>query len=197
MKKIFIDCGFNEGQSLDHFLEIVPDSNEFEIFCFEPDSRNFHFFEKYQNFRNIKIEKSAVWIFDGEIKFFLGSTSPGSTLIKEKTTANIIEENFQIVNCIDLSRFIKESFSKDDYLILKLDVEGAEYKILDHIIRSECLDWIDDLFVEFHNEKVKRSLAENEHKILVDRLKSLGYNLCETPWEKESITYNMLKISRK
>jgi hypothetical protein len=35
VRKIFIDCGANEGQSINSFLKEFPDSKEFEIFSFE------------------------------------------------------------------------------------------------------------------------------------------------------------------
>lgn len=195
MRKIFIDCGFNKGQSLDHFVNIVHDSDAYEIYCFEPDNRNFEHFEKYKDMKNVTFSKSAVWTYDGEIKFYLGSTSPGSTLIKEKTTANIRSDNFDIVFCIDLAKFIKQ-FNKEDYVILKLDIEGGEYKLLQHLIQEGATELLDDLFVEFHERKVRKSLSPNEHKDLVSNLKSMGFDMCETAWEEQFIRYDMLKISR-
>ena len=63
-------------------------------------------------------------------------------------------ENFNLtieVDCINLREFI-ETFSKKDNIVLKLDIEGAEYDILEDFIQHNTLDYINHLYVEFHSE---------------------------------------------
>ena len=38
--------------------------------------------------------------------------------------------------------------------MLKLDIEGAEYQVLDKMIRDGSIAYVDRLYVEFHNVKV-------------------------------------------
>ena len=42
------------------------------------------------------------------------------------------------------------SFAKDDYVILKLDVEGSEYGILQGLVSSGAIRLIDKLYGEIH-----------------------------------------------
>ena len=44
---------------------------------------------------------------------------------------------------VDLSRWIRENTKKEDYVIFKLDVEGAEYDILKKMLAEGTFDWID------------------------------------------------------
>ena len=44
---------------------------------------------------------------------------------------------------VDLSSWIQTHTSKDDYVIFKLDVEGAEYDILKKMLADGTFDWID------------------------------------------------------
>ena len=44
---------------------------------------------------------------------------------------------------VDLSSWIQTYTSKDDYVILKLDVEGAEYDILKKMLVDGTFEWID------------------------------------------------------
>ena len=44
---------------------------------------------------------------------------------------------------IDLSDWIKKHTTKDDYVIFKLDVEGAEFGILDKMLKDKTFAWID------------------------------------------------------
>jgi len=50
----------------------------------------------------------------------------------------------------DIASFIKKTSSVEDYVVLKMDVEGAEWKLLPHFIENHVIDYIDELFVEIH-----------------------------------------------
>ena len=63
------------------------------------------------------------------------------------------------------SKFIRD-LKKDNYIILKLDVEGAEYEILNHLIDENTFSLIDEFHGEFHPGKIdKPELKELEDKI--------------------------------
>ena len=123
MKKIFIDLGFNKGQSVKFFYNLIPDSAEYEIHAFEPDPSNFKSFE---NFNDVNFYKKAAWIRDGVVKFYLGSESFASTINSSKIT-NIKQDRFIETECLDICKFITDNFDKDDYIILKIDIEGSEF----------------------------------------------------------------------
>ena len=195
MKKVFLDGGFNKGESLDHFINIVPDAHEWEIHAFEPDDRVTENFDNYKDkFDNIVFHKEAIWTTNDGVKFYFANTPYGNTIIKEKTTGGINENNSKMLPSIDLAEFIKTNFKKNDYIILKLDIEGAEYKLLQHLYDdNEVVDYIDDLFVEFHHHKVIKSLRENEHDDIIKLYKGLGFENVDIAWEKEFITLSMIK----
>ena len=44
---------------------------------------------------------------------------------------------------IDLAQWIVDTFTKDDYIIFKLDVEGAEYEILRKMLDNGVFAYID------------------------------------------------------
>ena len=54
---------------------------------------------------------------------------------------------------IDLSEWIKKHTTKDDYVILKLDVEGAEFGILDKMLEDGTFEWIDKYVINSINSK--------------------------------------------
>lgn len=169
MKKIFIDGGSHSGESIDKFKEVFPEAEEYKIYCFEPNP-------KYRDVllkRNVTLFQSAIWINDGEINFY-GTDAPGRkdvgcTVTEEKN--DISHKNPITVPCIDFSSWIKDTFSKDDYIILKLDIEGAEYKVLDQMISSGAIEYIDYLYAEFHHQWM--SMSVEQHTILIERLKGI------------------------
>ena len=55
---------------------------------------------------------------------------------------------------VDLSGWIRQNTTIFDYLILKLDVEGAEYDILEKMIRDRTIRRLAHLFIEWHWDRV-------------------------------------------
>lgn len=178
MKNVFIDCGAHTGLSVDYFLKNFPDSDTYEIHSFECSPAIAKDLKKsILKYSNVYAYEAAVWIHNNTDKFYLGNTY-SSTLCKEKHTGNIDVNNPIEVQCIRLSDFIQNNFSINDNIILKLDIEGAEYKVLDDLINTNIISYINVLYGEWHWPKI--SLPKEEHDFLEERL--LKYNLKMIPW---------------
>ncbi len=170
-KTIFIDCGSNLGQGFTRVTEMLNLKND-EVYMFEPSKYCYEkLVEKYSNCSNINIYKKAVWdknenrilniefcpVEDG---FYGGAT-------------NILMENYKIlerdrhlmdewppkvfdeVECIDLSKFILENIDVTQNIILKIDIEGAEYEVIDKMILDDTLKYINTICVEWHPDMRK------------------------------------------
>jgi FkbM family methyltransferase len=55
-----------------------------------------------------------------------------------------------IVPVIQLSNWIKDSFSTDDFIYIKMDIEGMEFQVLEDLISTGCLAYIDEMDIEWH-----------------------------------------------
>ena len=184
MRKIFLDCGANRGQSINAFLKEFPNSNEFEIFSFEP-SKSEEILSSLNNYKSekIKIFNSAVDTQDGYKKFYdSGDTS--SSLIDRNRTKNIIK-----VKTISLSKFILENFDKKNYIILKIDIEGSEYDVIDDLSKKGIFNSIDLFFAEIHGSKTGKSL--NDSINLINKVSSCGHKIYE--WEAKDFKYDNFK----
>jgi len=51
-----------------------------------------------------------------------------------------------------------------------MDIEGAEYKVLDSMIKNGSMEYIDKFLVEFHNKKYPEIDSEQEYKNLLSRI---------------------------
>jgi FkbM family methyltransferase len=153
MRKIFIDLGANKGEATDEFYKQFPTMN-FEFHCFEPNTRFKNVLES-KNYPTV-YHSSAAWILDGEVLFKIDDNEKGygSTCILTKNTGNF-SATAQIP-CIDISKWILKNFTEEDFIVLKMDVEGAEYEIIPKLFSDGALALIDIFFLDLHpNGKLK------------------------------------------
>lgn len=158
-RKIFIDCGGHCGCTRRLFRDKFDTKKEFEIFSFEADPE----LAKYCP----DLISKAAWVEDTIMDFFKFEMRGGSSLIEERAKRLAKQpgyENIQDVikvECFDLDRWIKECFEPTDIIWLKLDVEGAEYTILPHMIKNGSIKYINRLFIEWHCTKMGLSKQVN------------------------------------
>jgi FkbM family methyltransferase len=55
------------------------------------------------------------------------------------------------IESIDLSQWVIDNFSKDDFIVLKMDIEGAEYEVLPKMIEDGSIEYINQAFIEWHD----------------------------------------------
>ena len=171
MRNIYIDCGGHTGQSIERFVKSkFYKKDKYEMYSFEPIE---HLSAVYRDREDINFIGKAVWIKDGFVDFFISKKkkmSQGSSLIKEKTSGKLDKENPVNIPCIDLDKWIKENFSKDDNIILKMDIEGAEYEVLQHMIDNGSIKYLNRLYMEFHYNRLNGKVAEEQHSNLIKHL---------------------------
>jgi len=164
-RKILIDAGAHCGCTRRLFRNKYDKKKEFEIYSFEPD-------ESFNQYCTNLINK-AVWIKDGTIDYHKFGISGGSTVEVRKAdqlerTVPIYTGTRQIISvpCIDIDKWIKENFSPDDHIILKLDIEGGEYTVLPHMIKNGSIKYINKIWIEWHNVRlgIPKSVDENLKK---------------------------------
>ncbi len=99
----------------------------------------------------VDIHNKAVWHTDGEILEFAiyGNSGMSSSLFIPNKNKNLIN-----VETIDFAKFLYETCTKEDRVIVKLDIEGAEYEVLYKLIITGAIHLIDDLIIEFHKKGI-------------------------------------------
>jgi FkbM family methyltransferase len=169
MKKILLDCGSHLGESVSKFRNMIPDISEYEIHMFEPNPYLFNQINENESFSGCIKNNACVTDYTGTIKLWgcvKNKESVGSTIEKSKSNFDgISEDDYVMIDCIDLVDYIKTKFNSNDFIILKLDVEGAEYSILEKLIETNVIDYVNKLFCEFHSVWLDPSFTERERKI--------------------------------
>jgi FkbM family methyltransferase len=137
-----LDCGGHIGLSVIYIKAICPSA---QITVFEPDAQNYTLLRKNiasHQLEGIDARQEAVWIENTQLSF-IQEGNMGSKIGTDSTT------NTTKVTAVRLKDFLNK---KVDFL--KLDIEGAEYKVLKDI--SENLSQVSNMFIEYHG-----SFAEN------------------------------------
>jgi len=180
-RHIFVDGGGYNGCSIRRFLKEFDCKGRFELVTFEPNER---FAKCYSEFPKHSLIQAAVHDRDGSQHFFLDpEDGDGSTLFRNKLTretggfGTLDVANPVNVRTIDLSRWLRDHTTNFNYVILKLDVEGAEYDILEKMIRDRTIRRIKHLFVEWHWNRV--GISRERHEQLISALKRRNVAILE------------------
>ena len=159
-RKIFIDGGAHHATSLKFFLNHYKDAESFETHSFEINSDFSHHFEKYVDNKKHFFYNQAIWVHDGHIEFY--------KMPKESSTIgpHSVRRPTAIASCINFSKWLKENFTQEDYIVLKLDIEGAEFSVLPQMFKDGSIEMIDKLYIEFHYKKRRNTNLELSLSIL-------------------------------
>ena len=177
IRKVFIDCGTWTGDSIKAFKEY---DDSFEIYGFECEPRLKESLEKLSKKINFNFINKAVWIKDENIKLYLGQNNltQSSSILSDKIKY-IDKETPVEVGAIDLSNWIIDNFKEDDYIICKMNIEGAEYDILEKMLKDDSLKYINILYISWHWKKIE-GISKERHNKLIQKIKK--ETIIIVPW---------------
>ncbi|TNE68475.1 FkbM family methyltransferase [bacterium] len=169
---ISLDLGANVGR----VTQEMADSGA-TVYAFEPNPFAFAKLQKrFEN--NPKITCLNKAILDSEITIPLYfhelsdqdelTYSTGSSLLDFK--GNVLKEKRVDVNTVDLAKFIKQLNSDID--LIKMDIEGVECKVINHLIDTGAIYRVKQMLVETHDHKIPELKEETD--LLRRRIKDLG-----------------------
>lgn len=191
MKKYFFDCGTHMFQGFQQFSKNHNIDFSWNCYCFEANPITYEESKKvYKNLSlnyninhlnnaisnkneivNIKCPKVKSWGHQVEVGTF---TDQSSNILEDPQ--NWWDHDYQEyeVKSIDFSSFLKETVNEEDYVLIKMDIEGSEFSVLDKMIKDNTIELIDDIYVEFHerhfdNEEYYNSKKKEYFKIFLEK----------------------------
>jgi len=148
VKKVFIDCGFYRGEGTSLFKKTKDFTEDFILYGFEatpPEELNI-------NPEGITLNRKAVWTHDGILDFHISGRARGRCNGVFKNDRAKKEKVLQ-VPCIDFGKWIMDNFDEDDFIVLKMDIEGAEFELLQSMIDDGSIKFINIAYIEFHHKR--------------------------------------------
>lgn len=142
-KPVILDCGANIGISSLYFKHRYPDA---EIYCFEPNPTVFELLEVNilgNKLQDVKLFNVALSDFEGEMDFYVG------------------EERGSFISSADASRGgthtkvparrISGEIKGKIFDLIKIDVEGSEWQIIQDIDAAGLMNVAKQYVIEYHH----------------------------------------------
>lgn len=145
--KILIDCGASDGAAIP---DLTKQFGPFDkIFAIEANPSCVEALRN-KNINNIEILNAAVSTVADYIKLYLGDNFTESSILLSKTTGNLNTDRYVDVESIDFNDWLTMNISMEDTVICKMDIEGAEFDVLEHIISRGGINLINIILIEWH-----------------------------------------------
>jgi len=196
-RKIFIDCGTHLGQGIDAISKIKKFDQTWEIFTWEA---NPYTYKKYKtkvwpSYIRITSFNQAVGLHNGKISLTVNRTKNRQTGQAESIgqgTTTLSLDKFKAgvhngtmdeiidVECINLVEWLGQNCNSNDMVVMKLDIEGAEYDLLEGILESPVVHYIKEIFVEWHDYALANPESYKQREIQIkEKGKALGINFID------------------
>lgn len=132
-RPVIIDCGANIGLSILYFKKMFPEA---EVIGFEPDPDVYRALQQnVSGFSGVHCHEKAVWVHDRGI-YLERDFADG---------AHVTEKSEHFISSIRL----RDELGKHERIdLLKMDIEGAEFELLEDCKGS--LQHVERLFIEIH-----------------------------------------------
>lgn len=173
---ILIDVGANLGQEIEEFSSVAINHGiDYQIYSFEPVQEFYEMLlEKYSELINQKklVLKNIAIGENGKIKLHIKDANPmlndGSSIFKSKSN---LSNDYRIVNGSKLSQLLDNTLiNENNQVILKIDAEGVEYRILNDLLRHDLLQKISMIFIEDHYHKMRSISWQFERLVVLFKL---------------------------
>lgn len=167
----FLDVGANSGQTFDWYLLKTDWYDGWHIWCFEPSvrhlqtlrSRCLEIMDNNSHNFTITVCPFALSDFTGYTKLFETHDHLGDSLINTGYPNRV--ETF--CGVVDAAKFIQSEIPVSDKMVLKVDTEGSEIRILDSILNcASVLSRVEAVYIEFH------AITMSKSQQIIEKLKA-------------------------
>lgn len=163
---VMIELGSYDCRGIRKFMNSPMHAIGWTIHVFEPNPNL-----QVEPIEGVIMHKEAAWVINGEIDFYVGkqdNKNYSSSVIANKKTGKLDLKRPIRIPCVDFSQWIISNFKQDDYIVLKMDIEGAEYPILSKMLQDGSMNYIDELFVEPHWDRI--GMKYEDHRQLIKKV---------------------------
>ncbi|WOH06514.1 hypothetical protein DCAR_0625942 [Daucus carota subsp. sativus] len=161
---VYVDVGARSyGSSIGGwFKKFYPKQEKsFDIYAIEADKA---FYKEYKWKKRVTLLPYAAWVRNESLFFEINrkavrkSKEKGIGLGKDQavqSTWNFLS-NLDRIKGFDFANWLKKTVSKRDFVVVKMDVEGAEFHLIPKLVETGAICLIDEMFLACHYNRWKR-----------------------------------------
>ena len=174
-RKVLIDLGANQYRtSIAPFLSWYPDGKSFIVHAFEPLDFRKSYSECAKGtctyHRAVLGPKDGFLSFRSQSKWQADNYNAVVHTTKDKAPRDAIFT----VPMHDVATWIKNNLHpENDFVVMKMDTEGAEWSIMDRMKEAEVWKYIDEFLFECHHEKMSDRYIPKKYQDCVNAMDRL------------------------
>jgi FkbM family methyltransferase len=159
---LFVDCGSNLGQGLTYFSKFFP-ATHFDYVLIEPNPNCIETLEsvivpQYPQ-EQIRVVSAAAATDNGHALLYgltedsRGALSDGASIVKchNSTMYEADDSSACTIETFSFSEFLFRESKERPAVVVKMDIETAEYDVLPDMLSTGAASLVTLLFVEFHS----------------------------------------------
>ncbi|KAI5663165.1 hypothetical protein M9H77_22488 [Catharanthus roseus] len=158
---VYVDVGSRSyGSSIvSWFKKQYPKQNKtFDIYAIEADS---HFHEEYKYKKGVTLLPYAAWVRNETLSFEINQDPGDKNVVKGRgmgriqpvqSSSGVVSDGGHVdeIQGFDFATWLKNTVSKKDFLVMKMDVEGTEFDLIPRLFETGAICLIDEVFLECH-----------------------------------------------
>jgi FkbM family methyltransferase len=187
---LFLDCGSNLGQGFSYFSGHFP-LLHYDFVLIEPNPHCTSRLMKIvsRNSGKVQLITAAASTTSGTIEFYgiSDSSSDGrvfdgaSIVVRDGGWLGVTKRGSPIqVRTFSFSALLEAKAKDYDTIVVKMDIEGAEYEVLEDMLAKGIPPVLDTIYVEFHSAKMissLRSAYEDRERKIIEAFRDRGIPL--------------------
>lgn len=169
---------FGVGEDISFDLQLI---NEFncQIFAFDPTPKSIEFVSK-NRIDNFNFYPFGLLNYDGNVTFYMPENSNNVSCTTFATSSGK-----KISVPVKKFETIIKSLNHKKIALLKLDIEGSEYDVLNDILNSKVE--IAQILIEFHHRF--KQIGFEKTKYAIKTLNQYGYKIAKISESREEYTF--------
>lgn len=171
---VFIDGGANVGQTVLEFEKsTLYSKHPWSIVSFEP---NPELVDKFPRRPNLTLRQEAIWTKDTELEFQFSPQEPLGGSVVDSVVPFPVMKNVK-VRAIDFGHWLEKTYRREDVVYVKFDIEGAEYPVIEQMLRDGTVSMIDRFYIEFHG--VQQAIAARKSEAEITAIQKHDHELVQ------------------
>ncbi len=108
--------------------------------------------------RSVEVIYSAISDKDGTVEYFEPEKwgknyKGGTTIVENKIAMSYDSRASKVAPATDFSRWLTENVAEDEFIFVKMDIEGGEYDVIKSLFKTGAIDLINVFAIEWHSNK--------------------------------------------